>query len=321
MKTISIVLTVYNKAAFLRDTLASLHDQDGAGTEFQTDFILVDDASRDDSIAVAEAFFREHPAPFQIIRNAQNAGPSVRLNQGLQAAAGELVFVFDADDIAPRNVLSSMRVALEREQLDYVYGRSQKTPLPAAAAAQQRLPQPPQLECSDDPLRFTLQRGIVLPIVLVRRDVALKSGGCDATVFVQDESLALRLALAARRAGLLPHPCRYVLLTEAEQRSGAPSAQHLSANVPQQHHDQYLTYTHLLDAAVLAPEQRRWLARKAVSPWWKSVRRQGFRPLVLLAYLLSKPLPLLVLRLARGHLDRYFAGLPNVRRVPPAAAE
>lgn len=315
MKTISIVLAVYNKASFLPDTLASLYRQEGAGSDFQTDFVLVDDASRDESVAVAEAFFQAHPAPVRIIRNAANAGPSVRLNQGLRAATGDLVFVFDADDIAPRNVLRTMLAQLEREGLDYVYGRSEKTSLPAAAAAQQPLPQPSQLLCSDDPLRFTLRQGIVLPIVLARREVALRAGGCDDTVFIQDESLALRLALVATRMGLLPHPCRYVLLTPEELRSGAPSSQHLSANVAQQHHDQYLTYTHLLDQAVLTPGQRRWLARKAVAPWWKSLRRQGVHPLVLLCYLLSKPMPRLVLWLARGHLDRYFSRLPNVRRI------
>lgn len=314
-KRISIVLAVYNKAAFLRDTLASLFAQDGSGQDFLLDFLLVDDASKDDSLAVAEDFFREHPATVTVIRNERNAGPSVRLNQGIRAATGDFIFVFDADDIAPRNVLQTMLAALEAGQLDYVYGRSQKTPLPAAAAAAQRLPSPSGVMVSDQPLRFTLKKGIVLPIVLIRREVALRSGGCDAAVFVQDESLALRLALAAKRIGLLPHPCRYVLLTPEELREGAPSQQHLSANVPQQHHDQYLTYTHLLDSAVLTSLQRRWIARKAVSPWWKSVRGKGFHPLVLLCYLLSKPMPRLVLALFRPALDRYFAALPNVRRV------
>lgn len=315
MKTISIVLAVYNKADFLRDTLTSLYFQDGAGQDFQTDFVLVDDASRDESIAVAEEFFRAHAAPFQIIRNNENAGPSVRLNQGLRIAKSELVFVFDADDIAPCNVLQTMLRAIQAEQLEHVYGRSQKTTLPAAEAAQQRLPLPDGLLVSDTPLRFTLKKGIVLPIVLARRELVLRAGGCDEKVFVQDESLALRLALASRRMGLIPHPCRYVLMTEAERKSGAPSSHHLSANVPQQHHDQYLTYTHLLDEASLTPTQQRWLAKKAVSPWWKSVRGRGLHIGVFACYLLSKLWPRQMLLLLRRHLDQYFSALPNVRRV------
>lgn len=315
---ISIILAVYNKADFLRATLASLLAQEGVGDDFLLDFVLVDDASRDDSLAVIEGFFREHPAAYTIIRNEQNAGPAIRLNQGMRAASGDLLFVFDADDIAPCNVLQTMLTQLEAGRLDYIYGRSQKTTLPAAEAAALRLPQVPEIMVSDEPLHFTLKKGIVLPIVLVRREVALRSGGCDEAVFVQDESLALRLALAGKRIGLLPHPCRYVLLTPEEQRAGAPSQQHLSANVPQQHHDQYFTYTHLLDNAELTALQRRWISRKAVSPWWKSVRSRGFHPLVLLCYLLSKPMPILVLALFRSSLDRYFSALPNVRRIPVA---
>lgn len=312
---ISVVLTVFNKAAFLPATLASLHDQDGRGRDFELDFVFVDDCSRDESVAVGEAFFIAQGIPHRIIRNEQNAGPSVRLNQGIRAATGDHVFVFDADDIAPRNVLATMLAALLRDNLDYVYGRSQKTALPAAEAAALALPATPVLAISNEPLRLTLERGVVLPIVLVRREVALRAGGCDDRVFVQDESLALWLALAGRRMGLLEHPCRYVLVTPEEAATGKPSAAHLSANVAQQHHDQYLTYRHLLARPDLPARYRRVLARKAVSPWWKSVRQQGVHPLVLLAYLMSRAAPVLVLRLCQPALDRHFAALPNVRRI------
>lgn len=313
---ISVVLTVFNKAAFLPATLASLYEQDGRGRDFELDFVFVDDCSRDDSVAVGEAFFAARPdVPAQLVRNERNAGPSVRLNQGILAAGGDYVFVFDADDIAPRNVLATMLAALAGHDLDYVYGRSLKTALPAAEAAAQALPVLPTLVTSDDPVQLTLERGIVLPIVLVKREVALRAGGCDDKVFVQDESLALWLALAARRMGLLEHPCRYVLVSPEEAATGKPSAAHLSANVAQQHHDQYLTYRHLLAREGLPDRYRAALARKAVSPWWKSVRRQGLHPLVLLAYLASRAAPALVLRLCQPALDRHFAALPNVRRI------
>lgn len=314
MPKISVVLTVYNKARFLPDTLASLFAQQGAGSDYALEFVLVDDASTDDSIAVSEAFFRAHPADVKILRNEKNTGPSVRLNQGLSAASGDFLFVFDADDIAPRNVLATMLRLAESERLDYVYGRSQKTQLPAVEAAALMLPSNTEYGVSDDPFSFTMERGIVLPIVLVRRDVALRSGGCDDKVFVQDESLALRLALAARRIGLVEHPCRYVLQTPEEAVSGRPSQAHLSANVAQQHHDQYLTYTHLLDDARLNSAQRVAIARKAVSPWWKSERTQGFRPAALLWYLISRLCPVVVLNRQRKRLDLYFSRLPGVRR-------
>jgi glycosyltransferase involved in cell wall biosynthesis len=316
MKTISVVLPIYNKAQWLPSTLKSLYEQDGRDTDFALEFVLVDDASTDNSVAICERFLAEQGVSGLILRNTENAGPSIRLNQGLHAATGSYCFVFDADDIAPANVLKSLLQALLAHDLDYIYGRSQKTSMSAETAAAQRLPESPVLALSDRPLHFTLKKGIVLPIVLVRRDVALLAGGSDEAVFVQDESLALRLALVSRRAGLFEHACRYELMTPEEQKNGRPSAQHLSANVSQQHHDQYLTYWHLLQRNDLSMSQRRALAKKAISPWWKSVRKQRPHPLVLLSYLISRFMPLVVLSLVKPYLHRHFSALANVRRVP-----
>ena len=313
MKTISIVLTIYNKADFLKATLASLQRQDGAGSEFTLEFVLVDDASTDASLAVAESCFAGRGETLQVIRNPHNEGPARRLNQGIRAATGELVFVFDADDIAPANVLQTMLRLLERERLDCIYGRSAKLAGAAEEAFNRRLPDEPGFSASDAPLNFVLEKGIVLPIVLARKEALLKAGGSDDTLFIQDESLALRLALASWRMGLIEQPCRYVLLVGDEAEKG-PSARRLSANRAQQHHDQYFTYVHLLAGSGLTPEQRAQLARKAVSPWWKSVRQRGFRPGVFLWYVLSRFMPRWVLGRVQPRLDAYFSGLPDVRR-------
>jgi glycosyltransferase involved in cell wall biosynthesis len=317
MKTISIVLTIYNKAEFLPATLASLQQQEGAGRGFALEFVLVDDASTDESLVIAERCFAGRSEALQVIRNSCNEGPSRRLNQGIQAASGELIFVFDADDIAPANVLQSMLRLLENERLDCIYGRSAKLAGTAEEAFSRRLPDDVACSASEQALDFVLEKGIVLPIVLARRKTLLKSGGSDDSLFIQDESLALRLALASKRMGLIELPCRYVLLVGDEATQG-PSARRLSANRAQQHHDQYLTYTHLLARTDLAPAQRAALARKAISPWWKSVRQQGFRPGVFLWYVLGRFLPLWVLGRQQGRLDAYFAGLPDVRRPAPA---
>jgi glycosyltransferase involved in cell wall biosynthesis len=313
MKSISIVLTVFNKAAFLRDTLASLLAQEGSGRAFVLDFVLVDDASTDASLAVAEQCFAGRSEPVQILRNEKNEGPARRLNQGMRAATGELVFVFDADDIAPANVLATMLRLLEAEQLDCIYGRSGKFAGHWEEAFARRLPETADFSASAVPLDFVLAKGIVLPIVLVRRATLLQAGGSDDALFIQDESLALRLALQSQRMGLIQQACRYVLLLP-EEVQGGPSTQRLSVNRAQQHHDQYLTYSHLLASAKLTPAQRKKLARKALSPWWKSVREQGFQPVVFFCYVLGRFMPVQVLALVHARLDAYFSALPNVRR-------
>lgn len=306
-KHVSVVIAIYNKAPALPDTLASLCEQEGRRKEFSLEFVLVDDASKDNSLTIAKSCLKKYPVDVVTIENEINAGPAIRLNQGINAARGDLILVYDADDIAPCNLLKTMLRAIEREQLDYVYGRSQKTSLTASEAARIAIPAKPSLMVSEAPLLFTLKRNIVHPVALVRREVALRSGGCDEKVFIQDESLALRLALAAGRIGLLCHPCRYVLM-------GSAGVVHLSDNLSQQHHDQYRTYLNLLEKPGLTSGERSAIARRAVSPWWKSVRGKGFHPVILCCYLLSRVFPEQAFAIARPAMEKYFAKLPNVRR-------
>lgn len=312
-KNISVVVTIYNKAEDLPDMLASLCQQDGLGEDFFLEFVLVDDASRDHSLAVAKSFLDNHPVTVKPIANDQNVGPSIRLNQGINAAQGDYILICDADDITPRNLLRTMIEALDNELLDYVYGRSQKTRLSPDEATSVFIPLPANLQVSTDPLLFTLRENIVHPIVLTKREVALHAGGSDEKVFIQDESLALRLALVARRIGLLCHPCRYVIT--AHSNSARTGQKHLSANLAQQHHDQYWTCMNFLQEPSLSKTQKAAIARKAIAPWWKSVRGRGFHPVVLCCYLLSKVFPQLVLKWADPIMANHFASLPNVRRI------
>ncbi|MFH7327111.1 glycosyltransferase family 2 protein, partial [Desulfurivibrio sp. C05AmB] len=298
-KLISVVIAIYNKASALPDTLTSLCGQDGLGNRFILEFVLVDDASQDHSLVIATNCLQQYPVEVVSIANESNAGPSIRLNQGMLVARGDFILVYDADDIAPSNLLQTMLNAIEKEHLDYVYGRSKKTMLTAPEVAKIALPANPKLLISEQPLLFTMKRNIVHPVALVRREVALRSGGCDEKVFIQDESLALRLALASHRVGLLLHPCRYVLM-------GSDTVVHLSDNIAQQHHDQYRTYINLLEKPGLTSTQSKAIARRAVSPWWKSYRGTGFYPGILCCYLLSRIFPKLVLAAVRPAIEKYF---------------
>ncbi|MFN3587568.1 MAG: hypothetical protein ACK4UT_08690, partial [Moraxellaceae bacterium] len=215
----------------------------------------------------------------------------------------------------PGNVILSMLGILQSNNLDYVYGRSAKTGVDAEAAARMLIPDEPSFSVGEDPLAFTLDKKIVLPIVLAKKQVMLQSGCCDPLVFIQDESLALRLSLVAKRMAIVEHPCRYVLVSEEEEKTKKVASHHLSANLNQQHHDQFLTYVHLLDGAELSVEQRRKIAKKAFSPWWKSSRIGGFKARVFALYIMSKIFPVFVFDRFRRELEEYFYRLPNVRRV------
>jgi glycosyltransferase involved in cell wall biosynthesis len=62
------------------------------------EIIVIDDASTDDSVAVASSFLDRHPN-FQLVRNPRNLGCVRTLNRGLALARGSLVYFGAADDL------------------------------------------------------------------------------------------------------------------------------------------------------------------------------------------------------------------------------
>ena len=81
---ISYVVSVYNKSSMLPRVLDSLSAQEG---NFSIEYIFVDDASTDESLKILFARTAGWPN-VTILENADNAGPSVRVNQGARHAGG-----------------------------------------------------------------------------------------------------------------------------------------------------------------------------------------------------------------------------------------
>src|SRR3981081_3057468 len=90
---IPVVIPCFNAASFLPSALASILKQ-GIGT---TEIIIVDDASVDDTIVVAERAQRE-VKNLRIIRRTLNEGCGKARNVGLRQTRGEYVCFLDADD-------------------------------------------------------------------------------------------------------------------------------------------------------------------------------------------------------------------------------
>ena len=91
---VSVIMANYNGARYLRPALRSLMGQ----TLTSWELILVDDASGDDSVAVAEQTANGDPR-VHIIRQTVNSGPAAARNRALEAASGHWIAVFDSDDL------------------------------------------------------------------------------------------------------------------------------------------------------------------------------------------------------------------------------
>ena len=105
-KLVSVVVPVYNGAAFLLDALRSVAKQNYE----QIEVIIVDDGSTDESASIGGDFLAHHEG--RLLRQA-NLGPAAARNSGIAATRGELITFLDADD-----EMVADRVSFQVEHLD-----------------------------------------------------------------------------------------------------------------------------------------------------------------------------------------------------------
>lgn len=90
---VSVLMCVYNAEAFLQEAIGSILQQ----TFEQFEFIIVDDASTDNSRQIIEGY---HDKRIKLVTNEENLGLTRSLNKGLGCCGGEFMARMDADDIA-----------------------------------------------------------------------------------------------------------------------------------------------------------------------------------------------------------------------------
>lgn len=290
---VSVVLTVFDKVTSLPATLASLRAQTGPRAEI----ICVDDASRDGSVALLRDEAARDPW-LRLIENDRNCGPAIRLDQGARAARGRWLYLIDADDLAPPDAQAWMRHQLEVAGLPLLYGR-RVAGAKAAAIGQASVTRIVQ------PLVFCAAKPVIHMALMVERALFLAAGGADERVFIQDQSLPLRLAAMAPA----------MLWTEAAVCVAPPgTGPRLSANKLQQNHDRFLAAMGVLAALPPGSHGERALRRLATSALFKldrALRRPD--PSTVLAYLAAKlGLPPSFAWLARQRARA--AAVPGIRR-------
>ena len=93
MAQVTVLMTVYNGARYLSDSVASVLKQ----TFHDFEFLIVDDGSTDHSLEIIQGFKDER---IHVHRNALNIGQTRSLNVGLKLAQGRLIARMDSDDLA-----------------------------------------------------------------------------------------------------------------------------------------------------------------------------------------------------------------------------
>jgi glycosyltransferase involved in cell wall biosynthesis len=104
---ISVLMTVYNRAAYLADAVESV-----LGSSFQDwELIIVDDVSQDRSVEIARGYAQRDPR-IRVFVNEQNLGDYPNRARAAELARGCFLKYLDSDDLIYRHSLAIMGEAM-----------------------------------------------------------------------------------------------------------------------------------------------------------------------------------------------------------------
>ena len=211
---ISILMTVFNAEPYLGFAIDSIERQ----TFEDWEFIIVDDASTDRSLAIAEAYAKKDPR-IKIIRNAINKGQTRCLNQGLSEARGAWIARQDADDLSHPARLQRQWKRVQEEPTLVLLGTSG-----SMIDKMGKLIGLLDMPLTHDLIRWSapIKNPFLHTSVMFRTDIAQSLGGYDERYHIaQDYDLWTRMIRNHRVANLSERLISYRHLDSSLSKLGA----------------------------------------------------------------------------------------------------
>ncbi len=118
MPKVSVIIPIYNTAAYLREALESLRRQ----TLSDIEIIGVNDGSSDNSLAILQEY-KLKDARFSVI-DKKNSGYGHSVNCGMEAAKGEYLAIVESDDFIALTMFEDLYELAKKNELDVVKGDS-----------------------------------------------------------------------------------------------------------------------------------------------------------------------------------------------------
>ena len=121
---VTIGIPVYRSEAYIRRALESALNQ----TYSSIEFLLVDDAGGDGSLAIIQEIQQTHQrgADVRIISHDSNLGVSASRNQMIEEAKGEYLFFMDSDDTIAEQTISLLMQKCRQYDAEIVFGSYEK---------------------------------------------------------------------------------------------------------------------------------------------------------------------------------------------------
>lgn len=207
-KLVSVIVPVYNGAKYLAQAVSSVCSIDYPSLEI----IIVDDASTDESFAIANSLAAETPY-IQVLQHQTNQGPAAARNSALQVARGEIIAFLDVDDEWPEGSFEvRLKCLFDNPLIDIALGKVQCL---REVASDSDEPSAIQREFTDQFVSF------IIGAAFYRREVFEKIGVYDPQLrFGEDTDWFMR----AREAGIgllvLPQTTLFYRLHEGGMTNG-----------------------------------------------------------------------------------------------------
>ncbi|MBQ9991299.1 MAG: glycosyltransferase family 2 protein [Lachnospiraceae bacterium] len=115
---VSIIVPVYNAAAYLEKTIRMVEEQ----TFQDWELLLVDDCSEDESRQIICKYKEKHPDErIRLICQEKNQGAAAARNRGLKEAKGRYIAFLDADDVWLREKLEKELSFMQNKGAAFVF--------------------------------------------------------------------------------------------------------------------------------------------------------------------------------------------------------
>jgi cellulose synthase/poly-beta-1,6-N-acetylglucosamine synthase-like glycosyltransferase len=193
LPTISIIVPVKNEELVVGRLIDALLKLDYPPEKKQ--ILIVEDGSTDKTVKICEKHAKQDPSQIMLFHQSTSKGKPSALNYGLKHVTGEIVAVFDADNVPEPNALMNMVKYFEEPQVAAVQGK------PCSINADQNMLA--KFLSYEEEVQFeAYYRGkdvlsLFVPLSgscqFIRREVLEEVGGWDEDALSEDMELAVRL--------------------------------------------------------------------------------------------------------------------------------
>lgn len=177
MPAVTVLTAARDAARTLHDTIASIRAQ----TFGDWEYIVVDDASSDDTVRLVEAAMQDEPR-LRLVRRSTAGGPYVAANEGLSSAVGRYVVRIDADDVAMPDRIERQLAFLRETRLRACASGWQSRTSNGTTPAQTRLNTRPRAL----KWRLAVRQGLAHSTACIEREALEEIGGYAPLPMAQD---------------------------------------------------------------------------------------------------------------------------------------